>query len=47
LALTAYAGAEQESKILGAGFNEYLAKPTEAVELSAAVARLAKAPATL
>jgi len=46
LALTAYAGAEQESKILGAGFNEYLAKPTEAVELSVAVARLAKAPAT-
>ncbi|HEY2389156.1 MAG TPA: response regulator [Candidatus Binatia bacterium] len=42
LALTAYAGAEQESKILGAGFDEYLAKPTEAAELAAAVARLAK-----
>ena len=42
LALTAYAGAEQESKILGAGFDEYLAKPTEAADLAAAVARLAK-----
>jgi signal transduction histidine kinase len=42
LALTAYAGTEQESKILGAGFDEYLAKPTEAADLAAAVARLAK-----
>jgi signal transduction histidine kinase len=43
LALTAYAGAEEQGKILGAGFDGYLAKPIEATELASAVARLATA----
>jgi len=43
LALTAYAGAEEQGKILGAGFDGYLAKPIEATELASAVGQLARA----
>ncbi len=41
LALTAYASAAEQRRILGAGFDAYLAKPIEAHELAQAVARLA------
>ena len=40
LALTAYAGAEEQGRILSAGFDGYLAKPIEATALAAAVHRL-------
>ena len=40
LALTAYAGAEEQGRILAAGFAGYLAKPIEATALAAAVHRL-------
>ncbi len=42
LALTAYAGMHERSRILSAGFDDYLAKPIEATALAAAVARLAR-----
>jgi signal transduction histidine kinase len=42
LALTAYAGADAQQRVLAAGFDGFLAKPIEATELAAAVARLAK-----
>ena len=45
LALTAYASADEQRRILGAGFDAYLAKPIEATELAEAVARLARRPA--
>ena len=41
LALTAYARSEDRQRALGAGFRAHLAKPIEAAELVAAVARLA------
>jgi CheY-like chemotaxis protein len=44
LALTAYASAEERRRILAAGFDSYLAKPIEASELAATVARLARSP---
>ena len=44
LALTAYASAEERGRILAAGFDSYLAKPIEASELAATVARLARSP---
>src|SRR4029453_15763594 len=40
LALTAYAGAREESRVLTAGFDGYLAKPIDAAALTAAVSRL-------
>jgi signal transduction histidine kinase len=42
LALTAYASADEQRRILGAGFDACLAKPVEAITLAAEVARLAK-----
>jgi len=42
LAFTAHAGAEERLRILEAGFDEFIAKPIEARDLVAAVARLAK-----
>jgi CheY-like chemotaxis protein len=39
-ALTAHAGADEQRRILAAGFDAYLAKPIEASELAGAVARL-------
>jgi signal transduction histidine kinase len=42
LALTAYASVEEQRRILRAGFDGYLAKPIEATELAAAVARLSR-----
>jgi len=46
LALTAYASAEEQRRILAAGFDGFLAKPIEAVELASAVARLSRRPAS-
>jgi CheY-like chemotaxis protein/anti-sigma regulatory factor (Ser/Thr protein kinase) len=42
LALTAYAGSEDDERALAAGYQAYLTKPIEAEELIHAVARLAK-----
>jgi len=44
LALTAYATAEEQRRILASGFDDYLAKPIEAERLAAAVARLVRRP---
>src|SRR6185295_10423501 len=44
LALTAYSGIGDEERILAAGYRAYLAKPIEAMELVATVARLAGGP---
>ncbi|HKQ63224.1 MAG TPA: response regulator [Candidatus Polarisedimenticolaceae bacterium] len=41
LALTAHAGRDERTRILDAGFDDYLAKPIDASELAATVARLA------
>jgi PAS domain S-box-containing protein len=42
LALTAYAGAEQRRKILGAGFDLYQTKPVDPLELAEIVRKLGK-----
>jgi signal transduction histidine kinase/ActR/RegA family two-component response regulator len=42
VALTAFAGPENRSRVLDAGYNEHLAKPFEPAKLLAAVAALAK-----
>ena len=42
LALTAYASADDERRILAAGFDAYMTKPIDATELVEAVARLAR-----
>jgi CheY-like chemotaxis protein len=42
LALTAFAGRGDESRILAAGYDAYLAKPIDGTELVAAVKRLAR-----
>ena len=41
LALTAYAGSDDERRALAPGYQTYLTKPIEAEDLVAAVARLA------
>jgi signal transduction histidine kinase len=43
LALTAYAGAAEQRRILRTGFDAYLAKPVKARDLAAAAARLCRA----
>jgi CheY-like chemotaxis protein len=42
LALTAYAGAEEQRRALAAGFDDYLAKPVDARELVSAVQQLVR-----
>jgi signal transduction histidine kinase len=45
-ALTAHAGADEQRRILAAGFDAYLAKPIEASELAGTVARLLRSTAS-
>lgn len=44
LALTAYAGAEEERRVIAAGFDAYLAKPVDSRELATTLRRLVHRP---